>query len=111
MSKNKKILHLSLKEIWFRMIISGVKKEEYREINDYWKRRLVVSEEYNLLDDEVEYVEFDYIEFTLGYPKSDDKERRAIFKFEGIKRSTGRAEWGAEPRKEYYVIQIGERVS
>ena len=105
-----KILYLSLKEKWFRMITSGEKKEEYREINDYWTKRLVISDGYNLLDDETEYAEFDCIEFTLGYPKADDKSRRVRYKFNGISRGCGRPEWGAELGKEYYVIKIGERI-
>lgn len=34
------VLHLTLKKYWFDMIKSGVKKEEYREIKDYWVKRL-----------------------------------------------------------------------
>ena len=32
---------LTLKKQWFDMIASGEKKEEYREIKDYWWMRLV----------------------------------------------------------------------
>lgn len=35
------------------MICSDIKKEEYREINDYWTKRLVVSDAYNLLGDDM----------------------------------------------------------
>ena len=105
-----KILYLPLKKRWFDMISSGIKKEEYREINDYWTKRLVVSDSYNLLDDEIEYVDYDYIEFTLGYPAADDYSRRIRYEFKGIRKSSGRPVWGAEPDKEYYVISIGERV-
>ena len=38
-----KILHLTLKKKWFDMILSGEKKEEYREIKPYWFRRLVYT--------------------------------------------------------------------
>ena len=34
------VLHLTLKKYWFDMIKSGIKKEEYREIKDYWVKRL-----------------------------------------------------------------------
>ena len=33
-------LRLSLKTKWFEMTKSGIKKEDYREINEYWIRRL-----------------------------------------------------------------------
>ena len=105
-----RILYLSLKQCWFDMICSGIKKEEYREINDYWTKRLVVSDAYNLLGDDIEFAKFDYIEFTLGYPAADDWSRRVRYECKGIKKSCGRSEWGAEPGKEYYVISIGERV-
>lgn len=33
-------LQLSLKTKWFEMTKSGIKKEDYREINSYWITRL-----------------------------------------------------------------------
>ena len=36
----KKVLTLSVKKEWFDKILSGEKKEEYREINPYWVARL-----------------------------------------------------------------------
>lgn len=36
-----KTLYLTLKKKWFDMIVSGVKKEEYRESKVYWLKRLV----------------------------------------------------------------------
>lgn len=32
-----RILHLPLKAMWYEMIESGVKTEEYREIKPYWE--------------------------------------------------------------------------
>lgn len=37
-----KILHLTLKKKWFDMILSGEKKEEYRDTKEFWLRRLCV---------------------------------------------------------------------
>lgn len=42
-----KILHFSLKAKWYRMIESGEKPEEYREIKHYWAFRLVEKEDQN----------------------------------------------------------------
>lgn len=36
-----KILNLTLKAKWYDMIEAGIKKEEYREIKDFWKIRLM----------------------------------------------------------------------
>ena len=105
---NNNVLYLPLKKKWFDMIVSGIKKEEYREINDYWTKRLVKTEG-NLIDD-FTFKHFDYVEFTLGYPSADNTDARARFKFDGIEKNTGRIEWGAESEKIYYVIKIGERV-
>ena len=34
-------LRLNLKGVWYDMIESGEKKEEYREIKSYWTKRLL----------------------------------------------------------------------
>lgn len=36
------ILDLPLKAIWYDMIESGEKKEEYREHNSYWAKRFLI---------------------------------------------------------------------
>ena len=41
MEKDNKTLHLVLKRKWWDMIASGEKKEEYREANKYWAKRLL----------------------------------------------------------------------
>lgn len=56
-------LTLPLKAIYFNAIKDGSKVEEYRLYNDYWKKRL-------------EGRSYDTIMLTLGYPKSDDMEKR-----------------------------------
>ena len=104
-----KTLTLSLKKKWFEMIKAGVKKEEYREICDYWgvrfARRDVWANEFCIKDvGEIALKHFDRLVFTLGYPKADDTERRLEFKNTKIRIGQGRHEWGAEPGKNYFVI-------
>ncbi len=48
-----KILRMTLHRQWFDEIAAGRKKEEYREIKDYWAKRLAK--------------EYDAIEFRNGY--------------------------------------------
>jgi hypothetical protein len=36
-------IHLPIKREWFDMILSGEKKEEYREIKQYWAKRLNIE--------------------------------------------------------------------
>jgi ABC-type metal ion transport system substrate-binding protein len=52
-------LHLNLKDCYFRQILSGEKKEEYREYNDYWKKRLIGRK-------------YQRVIVKSGYPKKDD---------------------------------------
>lgn len=108
-----KTLTLSLKKQWFDMIKSGEKKEEYREICDYWGVRFVGRDvwdnEFCIKDvSEIALMHFDRLVFTLGYPKADDSERRLEFKNPHIRIGTGRTEWGAEPGKNYFVITWSE---
>ena len=101
-----KTLTLSLKKKWFDMIKAGEKKEEYREFNEFWIKRLTWTnrcskEQRNPFNGTIL---FDRLVFTLGYTKADDTERRLTFKNPRIRIGTGRPEWGAEPGKQYFVI-------
>lgn len=114
-----KTLTLSLKKQWFDMINAGVKKEEYREIKPNYIARLFDRRE--MLDcmglcsaaafEEKQWPKpmmfvkhYDRLVFTLGYPKTDDHERRLTLKNPKIRVGTGRPEWGAEHGKLYFVI-------
>lgn len=116
-----KTLTLSLKKLWFDMIKSGEKKEEYREIGMFWSVRFLgvtIAKKFNLVD--YKFVDaqniredlnailtidnYEKLVFTLGYPKAGDTERRLAFKNPKIRIGTGRPEWGAEPGKLYFVI-------
>ena len=108
-----KTLTLSLKRKWFDMIKAGIKKEEYREICDYWGVRFacrdVWANEFCIKDiSEIALKHFDRLVFTLGYPKADDTERRLTLKNPKISVGTGRPDWGAEPEKNYFVISWEE---
>ena len=98
MSKKDGVLFLVLKEPWFSMIKSGIKKEEYRERSEYWIKRLVDA------CGEKDFKEFDTLVFTLGYPKAYDMNRRLVFKNPRIRIDCGKTEWGAKPGKLYFVI-------
>lgn len=87
-------LQLSLKKKWFEMTKSGIKTEDYREINDYWQKRLFKDFKFNIM--------------TLGYPKSTDTDRILKLEHKGIEIRTGNPQWGAEPNKLYFVILHGK---
>ena len=56
-----KILHLTLHRKWFKQILEGTKKIEYREIKPYWTKRL--------FDSQNNPIKYDYIIFKNGYNK------------------------------------------
>ena len=87
-------LHLTLKKNWFYLILSGEKKEEYREIKPYWEKRLIGKK-------------YDRIIFRNGY--GDNVPWFAI-ELKGITQGTRKSEWGAEEGKLYFVLSLGEIV-
>lgn len=88
-----KDLKLVLKRKWYDMIASGEKKEEYRELTDYWTERLW-------------HKDYETVTFYLGYAKDRPS---MTFKIEGIDIDSGKPEWGAV-KKYYFVIKLGERI-
>ena len=87
------MLTLPIKKKWFDMILSGEKKEEYREITKYYTSRLL-----GFYADKTEH----YVLFRNGY-RSDSPTIKCKVR---VKVGTGKPEWGAEPDKEYYVLEI-----
>jgi hypothetical protein len=124
-----KPLRLSLKTKWFEMTKAGIKTEDYREINEYWIRRLtycsinlteaknellqggkeLVKKYPSLLDipDHCVSKKFAYNIVSLGYPRQGDSDRVLKLEHRGIFIRTGNPEWGAEPNKLYFVIMHG----
>lgn len=63
-------LQLALKSGYFEDVKSGIKHEEFRLYNDYWKKRLIGRNYENLI-------------LTKGYPKRTDESRIMRFKYCG----------------------------
>lgn len=129
-----KTLDLVLKRKWYDMIDSGVKTEEYREIKPYWIKRLIeecnpshrdnyeritsiraeffcarsILLQYYLEEGYVRYKDFDTVTFHLGYTKNRPS---MTFKIKDIAISRGNPEWGAEVGEDYFVIELGKRIS
>lgn len=89
------MLTLPIKKKWFDMILSGEKKEEYRDRSPYYETRLV-----KLFDDKKERL----IMFRNGYSKSSPS---FVAKC-SLSIGTGKEEWGAEKDKQYFVLTIHE---
>lgn len=119
-------LQMSLKTKWFEMTKTGIKKEDYREINEYWVKRLFRDADKNEIPEIIKCLksgwsieaiqkyflhwlkDFTQNTMTLGYPKSGDAERIIQFEHAGIEIRTGNPEWGAELGKIYFVIKHGK---
>ena len=95
------MLTLPIKKKWFDMILSGEKKEEYREIKDYWTNRfchyLRGTVVYNF-----DIIRSGYVIFKNGYSKDAPQIKCFVDCYKGY----GREYWGAEPNKLYYVLKI-----
>lgn len=98
------MLTLPITGRWFQMILSGKKKEEYRNLTHYYKVRFrSVFEMYPYSFIPVGNDKHK-IKFRNGYRK-DSPEFIAVC---SLDMKTGREEWGAVPGEEYYVLTIHE---
>ena len=91
----KKELHLILKKQWYKMIESGIKTEEYRDLTDYWKKRLVLQG----------FIKCSIVTFHYGYTK-----KTMSFKINYIEINNGKEEWGAPKDENVFIIKLGERI-
>lgn len=100
-----RVLRLTLQKKWFDMILSGEKKVEYREIKQYWIKRLTNQNPDGSVNGKSFYKEYDFIEFSNGYGNNVPK---MIVRFEGIEMGSGLEKWGAEEGYDYFKIKLGE---
>ena len=119
-------LQLTIKSKWFNLILSGEKKEEYREIKEYWVSRLVwllnpeqftdISDLTNRIKETplvmetksyLEYAFYSKVQFTNGYGK--DKPT-ATFECLGIRIGKGEKKLGASD-EDVFIIKLGKELS
>lgn len=92
-----KDLVLPLKAEYFAAIKAGTKPEEFRLRTPYWRRRL-------------DGKSFDRIILTLGYPSRDDKERRLVLPWRGLRVTTiQHPHFGPSP-VEVYAISVAPEI-
>lgn len=88
------------------MILSGEKKEEYREMKPYWEKRFKKHFNWNIGEDEIFEWHFTnkpkIIKFQNGY----GKDVPSFLAECTIRVGTGKEEWGAEPDVNYYILEI-----
>lgn len=99
------MLILPIKKKWFDMIKSGEKKEEYREIKPYWTSRLKYYAPGLIVGSNTERVAPTFeVGFRNGYSQSSPTIKCKC----KLRIGVGKPEWGAEPNKEYYILEILE---
>lgn len=115
-------LILNLKKKWFDMWKSGEKPEDYREMTEYWSKRICKNYDRfctTIFASQIKtpcfYREkcphfmpknYDGIILRCGYPKAGDKEKEIIIDTPPtICIGTGKTELGAETDKVYFVIK------
>ena len=101
------MLILPIKKKWFDMILSGEKKEEYRDLKPYYDKRF--SKYFNC-DDYSGYFFINYhskkpIIFRNGYFINSPQIKCLCSLDVGY----GKKEWGAEEGKVYYILKILEK--
>ncbi len=88
---NTKILTLPVKQEYFDQIEAGEKNEEFRQITKHWQARL-------------ENKKYEYVIITLGYPKKEDRSRRIVFTWTGVKKKIiTHKEFGSKPVEVYAI--------
>lgn len=94
------MLILPIKKKWFDMILSGWKKEEYREIKPYYETRFRNVWKGSLIGGNAQRD----IMFRNGY----GKDAPSFIAKCTLSTGTGKEEWGAEKDKQYFVLAIQE---
>lgn len=112
-----RILHLTLKAWPFKMIFSGEKLEEYREVKPYWIKRLTNPnlnqlgsvELMKALMKKESFKEYDIIRFKNGYSSNSPI---MDVEFKGIHYGMAKPEWiGFVTQNWYFCIELGKILS
>lgn len=89
------MLTLPIKKKWYDMILSGKKKEEYRDVKPYYERRI------KRFKNEITSTLI-VVKFRNGYSRKSP----AFIAICELGKGKGKPEWGAEPGKEYIIFKI-----
>ena len=94
------MLTLPIKRKWFNLILSGEKKEEYRDLTPYYQKRFQTI---GLLDEKGRSTfRLADVVFRNGYAKESPEFMARVT----LRKKGGRCEWGAIHGQKYYVLVI-----
>ena len=91
------MLVLPIKKQWYDMILSGIKKEEYRDIKPYYTKRF---EKIGLIG--AEACSSVKVKFRNGYSATSP----SFIAECSCRMGRGNPEWGAVPGVDYYILEI-----
>lgn len=91
------MLTLPIKRKWLDRIACGEKKEEYRDLTDYYDIRFSRAPKF-MENGKLQF----YVRLRAGYRA--DSPSLVILCWLDV--GEGKPEWGAEPGKEYFVLHI-----
>lgn len=103
---------LPIKRKWFDMILSGEKKEEYREIKPYYETRFTNLFKMTVKDGKLVKIPDPFMEIpdtpvqTITFQNGYSKDSPALEAECTLSVGKGKPEWGAELNKEYYILHI-----
>lgn len=116
------VLHLTLKKKWFDMILSGEKKEEYREIKEYWLKRLCfdiqaeypydietillsLSEVNKRNDLSFKFKNYSHVMFKNGYDRTSPY---MLIELNKISIGLAKPEWSENAKGYFFVLDLGK---
>ena len=97
---------LAIKKRWYDMILSGEKKEEYREIKPYYRARLQKEWFYETRKYPTNFQNRQAKKAKVMFRNGYSKNSPSFIAECSLSIGTGKEEWGAEPGKKYYVLHI-----
>ena len=100
-------LILPIKGKWFDMILTGIKKEEYREIKPYWTKRFENKfGRFWSFEGNKQIVVWSQQSRTVTFRNGYQKNAKQFDAECVICEDYGKEEWGAEAGVKYYVLKI-----
>lgn len=87
-------LFIIIRKQWFDAILHGDKREEYREIKDYWTERL-------------EGRKYTHVKFQNGYAPNAPN---FLIQYKGYRIGYAKKKWGGDSDEIFYCIKLGDLV-
>jgi hypothetical protein len=108
MKKYLETLPLTINKKWFDQIEAGTKKEEYREVKNYWIKRLTNQNDDGSVNGNSFYKHFRFVRFQNGYSKNA---RWMLVEFKGIEMKEIEHEHFHDGKIDVFAIKLGNIVS